>query len=297
MATDIDDALQLSVLNALCDSGEAEMLGVICCGTYIYSAPCSQAINTYYGRGSIPIGMNRGAALAPGTSDYNQFLAQNFPNAMNGDSSLAEEAASCYRRLLVDSPDLSVTICITGFLATLNQLFVSPADLWSPLTGAQLMAQKVKNVVIVAGDYPTGDEYNFNQNPAPAVNFVNNYTGRMEFLGYTLGLNVFTGQRVIDETPAANPVKKACELFKAAQPVNFPRSSWGQMGVIHAVRGAFVGTTPYWGPLNTGSNVVAGDGTNAWNAALKNQAYMRSQMVNATLATLIDDLQVIQPAA
>lgn len=297
LASDIGDALALKMLNVYADLGLCDIISVTCSGTYDYAPGCADAICQFFGR-SLPIGVNKGPPLAPGPDPtvYNQFITQNFANRYPTAAS-APNALTIMRQELADALPESITICNVGFLYNIATLYASPADGISPLTGAQLMAAKVRNVVIMGGDYPTGDEYNFNEDPASAVSFINNYPGRQEFMGFTIGDAILTGQRVIDECPNDDPVKVACDLFAAANPTLMPRSSWDQMAVIQAVRGALEGTTPYWGPLNTGSNVVAVDGSNSWNASLKNQAYMIAQMDTSTLETIIDDLQVMEPAA
>lgn len=296
LATDIGDVFALKVVNVLADLGQCDIKSVTCSGTYTYSPGCADAICQFFGR-TLPIGVNKGAALVPGPDPtvYNQFIAQNFPNRYPT-SALAPDALTIMRQALVDSIDNSVVICTVGFLYNIATLYASPPDSISPLTGVQLMALKVRNVVIMGGDYPSGNEYNFNQDAASAVAFVNNYPGRIEFMGFTIGTTVLTGQRVIDECPVGDPVRVAAVLFKTANPTLVPRDSWDQMAVIQAVRGALEGTTPYWGPLNTGSNVVAAPGTNSWSASLKNQAYMSPTTSDAILETIIDDLQVMEPA-
>ena len=52
-----------------------------------------------------------------------------------------------------------------GFLSNLAELVLSPPDTHSPLTGAELVARKVKGIGVMGGGYPThpafGGEWNF----------------------------------------------------------------------------------------------------------------------------------------
>src|SRR5687768_10367927 len=61
MDSDCDDAGALAVLHALADRGEAEILATVASSKNPWSAPCVDAINTYYGRGDLPIGVPKGA--------------------------------------------------------------------------------------------------------------------------------------------------------------------------------------------------------------------------------------------
>ncbi|MCA9428264.1 MAG: nucleoside hydrolase, partial [Candidatus Omnitrophica bacterium] len=57
MTGDCDDCGALAALHALADNGEVEILGCIASfGAVPYVAGCIDAINTYYGRGDLPIG-------------------------------------------------------------------------------------------------------------------------------------------------------------------------------------------------------------------------------------------------
>lgn len=298
LGSDIGDALALYLLNVLADRGECRILGVICCWTYTYSAPCAQAFLQFFGRQAVPVGVNKGPAITPGpTPDtYNQYIAQNFPNASNGLTANIPDATTIYRTILAAAQDSSVTIICVGGVTTLSHLYDSTSDAISPLTGIQLIAQKVKRVVFMGGDYLTGAEYNFQGDPPRTVNFINNNAGRMEFAGYTIGLTVKTGQSVLDNLPTSNPIRKACDLWKAANPTLFPRESWDQFAILHAIRQGRWGTSPIFGQLNTGSNVIAGDGSNSWNSSVKNQAYLRKQFSDASLFSLIELLQQQPPA-
>ena len=56
MAEDVDDVGALSILHALADAGEAEILACMISAPHEYVGPCIDVINTYYGRPNIPIG-------------------------------------------------------------------------------------------------------------------------------------------------------------------------------------------------------------------------------------------------
>ena len=56
MGADIDDALALAVIHGLQNRGEVELLGVTCSKDHPASAAVVDMINTWFGRGDIPIG-------------------------------------------------------------------------------------------------------------------------------------------------------------------------------------------------------------------------------------------------
>src|SRR5215472_12444557 len=59
MGNDIDDALALAMIHALESKGEAKLLAVTITKDNRWAAPYVDLVNTFYGRGSIPVGVVR----------------------------------------------------------------------------------------------------------------------------------------------------------------------------------------------------------------------------------------------
>ena len=57
MGNDIDDALALGVIHALQSRGECELLAVTLSKDNDFAGPFVDLVNTFYGRGNIPIGV------------------------------------------------------------------------------------------------------------------------------------------------------------------------------------------------------------------------------------------------
>jgi hypothetical protein len=64
MDGDNDDVAAAAILHALADVGKADILATGVVSRCPYSPACLDAVNTYYGRGDIPIGVYKGTALA-----------------------------------------------------------------------------------------------------------------------------------------------------------------------------------------------------------------------------------------
>ena len=75
-----------------------------------------------------------------------------------------------YRKLLAEQPDHSVSICSIGFVSSIDQLLASEPDDISPLTGIELVRNKVKCLYLMAGVFTSSEEpdYNFLQDPTYA---------------------------------------------------------------------------------------------------------------------------------
>ena len=94
---DCDDVGAISVLHALANNGETEILGIMCCTSSQWGAPCINAINTYYGRDYLPIGTYKKSGFLM-ESKYNQYLGQHFPNQLKSGQDAAD-ARELYRQL------------------------------------------------------------------------------------------------------------------------------------------------------------------------------------------------------
>ena len=60
---DCDDAGAVALLHVLSSKGEATILGMGCCTSNPWGAPCLDALNTYCGRSEIPVGTYKGEYL------------------------------------------------------------------------------------------------------------------------------------------------------------------------------------------------------------------------------------------
>ena len=170
IGNDVDDVLALSLLHALQSRGECELLAVTITKPDELAGPFVNAMNTFYGRPGIPIGYTH-AKLA---NDSSKFLPlaeardagqPRFPHQLKR-SSDAPEATSLLRQILSRQPDHSVVLVQVGYFSNLAALLDTPGDASSPLTGRELVTQKVKLLSVMAGSFKTTGhdlEYNVTQ--------------------------------------------------------------------------------------------------------------------------------------
>ena len=110
-----DDVAALAAAHSSADRGRARILGIVSDVDNEWNAPALDALNTWYGRPDIPIGVTAGAA--PVEQNYARTIAEGYPH-----SGGTEDAVALYRRLLRAQPDHSVTILSIGGLTALAQL-------------------------------------------------------------------------------------------------------------------------------------------------------------------------------
>ncbi|MBZ0304041.1 MAG: nucleoside hydrolase, partial [Anaerolineae bacterium] len=287
-AADVDDVGALAILHGMADQGEANILGVMLSSGGEYAARAVDAVNTYYGRPDVPIGITWRAAAYP-SSRYTFDLAFDFPNDILG----VPDAVALYRQILAQQPDHSVTIVSVGFLTNLGHLLETEADANSDLNGFDLVRDKVARLVVMGGHYPDsashpdGVEYNFELDAEAAQAVVRDWPTPMIFSGFEIGVDIETGAVLQTETPADNPVRRAYQRFNGGQ----DRSSWDLTAVYFAVRG----TGDIWKLCNQGTNRVDADGRNHWDTSEASaQAYLSNQVPKETIRTLLNGL-LIQP--
>ena len=173
MANDCDDAGALAVLHALADLGEAEILAVITNrkDPSNASAAAVDAINTWYGRGEIPIGTDKdgatGAAKRGRPSEYCAALRDGFPQDAKPDDAMPD-ALDVYRETLSRQEDGSVVICSVGALSNLEDLFRAEPG---------LVEAKVRKLCVMGGGFPrtARPETNIKLDPAAAVTVTNEW--------------------------------------------------------------------------------------------------------------------------
>src|SRR5438309_7341085 len=231
MAIDVDDVGDHAVMWALANRGEVNVLAIICSSANDYSAPTMRAIANYYGHPNVPIGAHKGSTPGvPGNlSNYTYQIANQFGTP--GDTRFNyPDAVTVYRQALVSAPDNSVYIVSNGYYQPLRDLLQSPPDAISPLTGRQLVAQKVRRFVPSGGWFPAGTENNFLNDPDAASYVFANWPGEIVSVGANVGGDVVTGPSTNSE-PNQDPVKDAYNLFFGSQTM----PAWGQVALLFAV--------------------------------------------------------------
>jgi inosine-uridine nucleoside N-ribohydrolase len=285
MGTDVDDAGALALLHILADRGEARILAAMSANRGRWSAPAMDVINTYYGRGDLPIGSSR---TGPDDEQWYHDAVPRFPHDLT-DGGAAPDAVTLYRTILAAQPDHSVTIVVVGWLTNMAGLLASRPDASSPLDGTALVAVKVKELVAMGGSWPNNEgegEYNFHMDGPAAHAVIRDWPGAIMFTG--LGKDVMTGARLLSEAPKDNPVRAFYGAFLEANKVS-ARSSWDLIAVLYAVRGL----GDCFSAVTNGRPVSQPDGSTTWvPGPATNHGYLEYRMPPAELATTIDDLLV-----
>lgn len=292
VSSDVDDVGAVAVLHSLANEGKAHILAMGVSSGDPWSANCLQVLNTYLGRPGIPVGTvgNKGVK---DQSKYTSVIKNDYQQLGFNSGSVVQDAVQLYREVLSSQPDGSVVLVTIGYLTNLKNLLKSRPDEISPLTGTQLVKNKVKRLVTMGGEYPEGREWNFYKDPAATLFVVKHWPTEIVFCGFESGVHVVTGS-VLQQTPASNPLRKSYELYNGVT----DRASWDQLTVLFAVTGRKGWKNPsgYFQTVE-GYNEISADGGNRWKEkGPREHAYTRSERSNAELKKIIEThmLQAVQ---
>ncbi len=291
---DADDLGALAMLNHFHNKEEMELLAVMCWSTEKYAVSGIDAVNTFYGNPDIPVG-RRAEPVQITEWNHTKVLADNLPH--NASYETAKETTELYRQLLGAAEDNSITLVTVGPLLNIKRLIDSKADRYSPLSGTELIEAKVKEFVIMGGQFPMGKrkEWNFDGNMLGITKYVLRHLNNVPitYLGYEIGLDIKTGE-VFNELPKDSPLYLGFFHFSKYAPwLNhqfkgkiYDNSTYDQTAVLYAVRN---GVGNYWSRSENGICIPDEEGRNTWEtSATSKHSYLVLKWPRAQMETEIE---------
>lgn len=286
---DVDDVGAVAILHALADLGEVEIVAMAACTSSPWGAPCLDALNTYYGRPQIPVGGYKQPGFLE-ASPYNEAIAREFPNAL-GHGDRAPDATALYRRVLAGSTD-KLTFVAVGPLNNLRRLLESGPDEFSPLSGEDLVREKVAELIVMGPYFNDEGEFqyawNCAQDPESACLVMDRWPTPMRFGEGNLGHRHFIGA-TLAESPASSPVRRAYEL---AEGPGGKRHCADPSTILYAVRRA-----QHFDEIRVGScEVRPEDGATRWvSDPNSDHAYNKERLPVAELEGIMEQLLTQPP--
>ncbi len=271
MGNDIDDALALGVIHALQSRGECRLLAVTSTKDNEFSVPFIDLVNTFYGRGDIPVGAVRNG-VTPEPSRYIEVPSKatdagrpRYPHKIRSGKD-APEAVDLLRKVLAAQPDHSVAFVVTGFSTNIARLLDSKPDDHSPLPGSQLVAAKCSFLSIMAGAFAMPKphkEYNIVKDLPAAQKAISQWPTPIVMSGYEIGeaikypaVSIQQDYRYVRH----HPLKEAYELY---QKMPYDRQTWDLTAALYAVRP----DRGYFGLSEPGTIRVQPDGITVFEAS------------------------------
>ncbi len=292
LGPDYDDVGALAFLHAMADSGKAEILATVASNKHPLVAPAIEVINTYFGRPGLPLGSPKTEGVNAGSNQHwADTIVARYPHKVNSTSD-TEDAVTVYRKILAGQPSKSVTVVTVGFLTNLANLLKSQPDNISPLNGKDLVEQKVKQFVAMAGKFPEGKEFNVHMDSTASEYVIQNWPGEIVFTGFEIGWEIRTGLRLINSDTKNSPVK---DVFRISIPMSeedkFGRMSWDETAVLIGI----YGTEGFFDTVR-GKIIVNPDGSNKWEDNPDgNHIYVKQKMPVDEMARFIEDRMMHLP--
>lgn len=293
---DADDLGALAMINHFQNKGEVDCMAVMCWNLEKYAVSSIDAVNTYYGNPSIPVATRSGETHET-FWNHSKSIASQLPHQKNQKN--VPKTTELYRKILSESDDHSIVIVTVGPLANIQYLIESQADSYSPLSGKELIHQKVKEFVIMGGNFPTSeDEWNFNGDMPGVTKFVlENLNLPITFSGAELGASIKTGE-VFNELPKDAPLFLGFYHFSQHAPwvkdqFNrriFDNATFDQTAVLYAVRN---GVGLYWDKVSDGMCLADENGGNTWEPkAHSKHSYLVLKMPKSEIETEIENFML-----
>jgi len=292
MGPDYDDVGAIAIMHALADSGYADILATIASNKYEGVASVMNVFNTYYNRPGIPIGVPKGVAVnSKDPQHWTDTILAKFPHKIKKNSQVPD-AVNLYRKILSSQPDNSVTIVTVGFVTNLAGLLETKPDKYSKLNGKELIAKKVKQLVSMAGGFPSGKEFNVFSDSLASKKVFNEWPTPVLFDGFEIGVQVKTGLPLTKNTAIKNsPVK---DVFSLCIPMSDydaeGRRSWDEIAVLIAIK-----NTAPWFTVKHGRIIIHDDGSNEWDSNGKGHSYIVPELPLSSVEDSINKLMMHTP--
>jgi inosine-uridine nucleoside N-ribohydrolase len=283
MGSDVDDAGALAVLHELAALGEVTIAGVIySSGRNKYGVGVCDAINTWYGRGDLPLGQYKRSDVGDPRNRYSEQVAKATEKYGHDVVDEAPDLVAAYRSILRAQADRTVTIVTIGHPHGLAYL------LRDAKTEA-LVRKKVTRWVAMAysGETPQLD-WNTGRNGAGAYFREVFPRWPTDLYVSSAGKTILTGHRSLHSTPGGNPVREAFRLWGALQNGS---ESWDQIAVLFAVR------PEYFEIDSRGSLNQTAEGKTFWDPSRDNPKHhrVRPRLSDEQLEAIMEDLMSRSP--
>jgi inosine-uridine nucleoside N-ribohydrolase len=293
---DADDLGALAMLHNFVKRGDCELLAIMSWTTDEYAVPAIDAINRFYLNPNIPIGTRKDGTSNIETN-YNKAIADNFEYKLNYND--VPDAVDLYRKILASAADSSITVVAVGPLLNIQRLLQSKSDKYSQLNGSDLISKKVKEFVIMGGQFPKGEnEWNFNGNMPGVTKYVlEKLKVPIVFSGFELGEQIKTGA-IFNNIDADTPLYKGFLYFSEHAPwiknqfkgKILNNSTFDQTAVLYAVNG---GVDVLWEKISDGYCEADDKGGNRWvKKNDSNHSYLKLIETPEFMALLIEAIML-----
>lgn len=247
IGNDVDDALALGLAYNYVDAGKMNLLAITINKEGSAPGEFVDIMNTFYGHPEIPIGVIRnGAYCEDDAVNYakavvdmkNEDGTPAFARSITDYDSL-DDAPTLYRKILPTQEDNSVVIVSVGFSTNLIKLLETQVDEYSPLSGRELVKQKVKLLVTMAGNFENEEfhEYNVMKDVPAAKVIFETWPTPVVTSPFELGIQTCYPASSIEKDFDWAELNPIVEAYKSYLPMPYDRPMWDPTALMYAVEG------------------------------------------------------------
>ena len=225
MGNDIDDALALAMLHAFDSRGDAKLVGVTLTKDNVWATRFVSAVNTFYNRAGIPLGM-----VSDGkTKEDGKYLRQTVEGGKFPYSEQSTEAVALLRSLLTKSPDQSVVLVQVGFSTNLARLAAGEDD-------RALINRKVRFLSLMGGNFQEkSPEYNIKIDIPAAQKLFSEWPTPIFVSGFEVGRTIKFPARSIESDFSWVKDHPVAEGYRHYMKMPYDRETWDLTSVLYAV--------------------------------------------------------------
>lgn len=254
MGNDVDDALALDMLYKYLDQDRIELLGIPTTKKSPYCVEYIDIMNTWYGYPDIPIGMVVNGSEKDNEDNFVRAVCQMEKEGKPAFERIVKDykalptSVALYRKILASQEDNSVVIISVGFSTNLSQLLDSKGDEFSPLTGKELIARKVKILSAMMGHFQDENfsEFNVNCDIPAAQKVIREWPTPIVVSPFELGETILYPASSIENDFKGKEPNPLVEGYKAYLEMPYDRQTWDLTSVLYVVEAdkGFFGESP-----------------------------------------------------
>ncbi len=239
MGNDVDDLMALQMLLTYRERREIDLLAITSVKANPLSLKFIDGYLKYCGVGWIDMGyVYDGPNPTPG-----KFLTKVLSATPAMKSNMTPTGGAMpvgykmIRKKLAEASNKSVIIVAVGPLTNIRRLLESEPDIYSPLSGVELVKRKVKFFSIMGGGFDNSyREWNLKQDIESAQITFAKSPSPIIVSGYEIGKNLpYPCEKILERFGADHPMRMSYELFL---PMPHNRSTYDLTSVLCAVEGS-----------------------------------------------------------
>jgi inosine-uridine nucleoside N-ribohydrolase len=209
------------------------------------AGPFVDAVNHFYRRPDVPIAVVKNGP----TPEDSKFLPlatkmdngkPRYPHRLQSGAD-APDAVTVLRQVLAKQPDRSVVIAQVGFSTNLARLLDSKGDAASPLSGPDLVKQKVRELAVMAGAFKpiNGNahylEYNVIKDIPAAKILAEKWPTPIVWSGFEIGIAAAYPATSIERDYGYVEHHPLAEAYRLYNPPPHNRPTWDLTAVLYGV--------------------------------------------------------------